>query len=136
MQALHPQHWMVDAMNVVGCRPDGWWRDRRGALERLVAQLDRWVSQIGEPVTVVLEQRPVPPIRADAVEIAWGSQRGPDSADEEIVGRLRRTDDPTRFRVVTSDRGLADRARRLGATVEPARAFRRRLERADQPKLK
>ena len=26
----------VDAMNVIGSRPDGWWKDRAGAMRRLV----------------------------------------------------------------------------------------------------
>ena len=32
--------WVVDASNVIGSRPDGWWRDRAGAARRLVAALD------------------------------------------------------------------------------------------------
>jgi 8-oxo-dGTP diphosphatase len=31
---------VVDAANVVGSRPDGWWRDRAGAAARLVASVD------------------------------------------------------------------------------------------------
>ena len=30
---------VVDAMNVIGTRPDGWWRDRDGAARRLIAAL-------------------------------------------------------------------------------------------------
>ena len=30
---------IVDGANVVGSRPDGWWRDRAGAAARLQAQL-------------------------------------------------------------------------------------------------
>jgi selenocysteine lyase/cysteine desulfurase len=30
---------LVDAANVVGSRPDGWWRDRAGATARLLARL-------------------------------------------------------------------------------------------------
>jgi hypothetical protein len=30
---------LVDAANVVGARPDGWWRDRAGATERLLGRL-------------------------------------------------------------------------------------------------
>ena len=36
-QALQPLTVVVDAANVVGSRPDGWWRDRPGAARRLVA---------------------------------------------------------------------------------------------------
>jgi 8-oxo-dGTP diphosphatase len=27
--------WVIDASNVIGSRPDGWWRDRAGATRRL-----------------------------------------------------------------------------------------------------
>jgi hypothetical protein len=30
---------LVDAANVVGSRPDGWWRDRAGATSRLLARI-------------------------------------------------------------------------------------------------
>ena len=39
-------HRVVDAMNVIGSRPDGWWRDRAGAIERLVDRVDRWAEDI------------------------------------------------------------------------------------------
>lgn len=121
---------LIDAMNVIGCRPDGWWRDRHGALERLVTQLERWSNGSGKPVTVVLEQPPVSPLPSSAIEIVWAPRPGPNSADAEIVRQLCGADDPARIRVVTSDRNLADQVRRLGATVEPARSFRRQLEAA------
>lgn len=31
--------WVVDAANVIGARPDGWWRDRAGAARRLYRRL-------------------------------------------------------------------------------------------------
>lgn len=34
--------WLVDGMNVIGTRPDGWWRDRAGATARLRDRLVRW----------------------------------------------------------------------------------------------
>ena len=34
--------WFIDAMNVIGSRPDGWWRDRDGAMRRLVDQVRAW----------------------------------------------------------------------------------------------
>jgi predicted RNA-binding protein with PIN domain len=122
-------HWVVDAMNVVGSRPDGWWKDRRGALQRLVEQLEAWASATDEHVTAVLEQPPSPPLASSAVEVVWAPSPAPNSADAEIVRCLPEwlagSDEVT---VVTSDRDLADRARSLGATVEGAATFRRRLD--------
>ncbi|EUA20673.1 hypothetical protein I552_6823 [Mycobacterium xenopi 3993] len=39
--------WIVDGMNVIGSRPDGWWEDRRRAMVALVDSLDRWASTTG-----------------------------------------------------------------------------------------
>jgi len=120
--------WLVDAMNVIGTRPDRWWKDRDAAMLRLVDQLERWVASTGEDVTVVFERPPRPPISSPLVEIAHAPRPGPNAADDEIVRRLREGSQPEPVRVVTSDRALADQARFLGATVEPAEPFRRRLE--------
>jgi predicted RNA-binding protein with PIN domain len=122
--------WIVDAMNVIGTRPDRWWKDRDAAMARLVDQLERWVAAEGDDVTVVFERPPRPPIRSPVVEIANAPRPGPNAADDEIVRRLRADPHPERVRVVTSDRALADQARFLGATVEPAESFRRRLDEA------
>src|SRR3712207_7365937 len=48
-----PVPWLIDGMNVIGSRPDGWWRDRHGAMQRLVEQLDEWAQELGDQVTVV-----------------------------------------------------------------------------------
>ena len=40
-EALQPLTIIVDAANVMGSRPDGWWRDRAGAARRLRDQLTR-----------------------------------------------------------------------------------------------
>jgi predicted RNA-binding protein with PIN domain len=122
------ERWLIDAMNVIGTRPDGWWKDRQAAMVRLVDELERWVAATGEDVTVVFERPPSPPISSPAIEIAHAPRPGRNSADDEIVRRLRADPQPGRFRVVTSDRVLADQARLLDATVEPAESFRRRLE--------
>jgi uncharacterized protein YaiI (UPF0178 family) len=119
---------VVDGMNVIGTRPDGWWKDRHAAMVRFVDELERWVASSGEDVTVVFEQPPRPPIRSPIVEVAHARRAGPNSADNEIVRRLRDDDDPSGVRVVTSDHALADQARFLGAVVESSEAFRRRLE--------
>jgi predicted RNA-binding protein with PIN domain len=120
--------WLVDGMNVIGTRPDAWWRDRHGAMVRLVDLLERFAAATGEDVIVVYEQPPSPPIPSTVVEVAHAPRPGRDSADKEIVRRLRADPDPEHVRVVTSDRRLADQVRGAGATVEPAAPFRTRLE--------
>jgi hypothetical protein len=119
---------VIDAMNVIGSRPDGWWRDRRAAIERLLGELEGWAAEADEQVVLVLEQPPSPPISSETVEIASAPRPGRDSADQEIVRRLGGWLAEGEATVVTSDRDLAERARSLGAVVEPAAAFRRRLE--------
>ncbi|MGH2966040.1 MAG: NYN domain-containing protein [Solirubrobacterales bacterium] len=120
--------WLIDGMNVIGTRPDAWWKDRDAAMLRLVDELERWVATSGEDVTVVFERPPRPPIASTVVEVAHAPRPRPDAADDEIVRRLADEPDLARVRVVTSDRWLADRVRVTGATVEPSAAFRQRLE--------
>jgi uncharacterized protein YaiI (UPF0178 family) len=120
--------WLVDGMNVIGTRPDGWWKDRHGAMVRLVEMLERFAAESGEEVTVVLEQPPAPPIASTLVEIAHAPRAGRDAADDEIVRRLAAEERSERISVVTSDHQLADRALDAGASVQPAASFRARLE--------
>ena len=115
-------------MNVIGTRPDAWWKDRHRAMVKLVDLLERFVAASGEDVTVVFEQAPSPPIVSPVVEVAHAPRARRDAADDEIARRLRADPDPEQIRVVTSDHALADQARFAGATVEPAAAFRTRLE--------
>ena len=49
--------WIVDGNNVMGSRPDGWWRDRRGAQRRLVERLETFAAARDEPVTVIFDGR-------------------------------------------------------------------------------
>lgn len=119
--------WLVDGMNVVGTRPDGWWRDRRGAMERLVGLLDDFAAETGEEVTVVFDGRAFP-IEAGPVAVAFAPGPGPDAADREIAARVESDADQASLRVVTSDRGLAATVEASGADVVPAGRFRRRLE--------
>ena len=120
--------WLVDGMNVIGTRPDQWWRDRDAAMLRLVDELERWAASDGEDVTVVFERPPRPPIRSTVIEVAHAPRPKRDAADDEIVRRLRELPDPARATVVTSDRWLADRASAMGAAVVGAQSFRLRLE--------
>ena len=62
--------WLVDGMNVIGARPDAWWKDRDAAMLRLVDMLERWAAASGEDVTVVFERPPRPPIRSTVIEVA------------------------------------------------------------------
>lgn len=121
---------VVDAANVVGSVPDGWWRDRAGATERLRDALRPLAAQgltgaVAGPLEVVL-----------VVEGAAAGVRGvPDvtvapaagSGDDEIVRivaaeRERAPDRPCV--VVTADRALRERVRALGADVVGPRAVR------------
>lgn len=115
-------------MNVIGTRPDAWWQDRRGAMVRLVYLLENWAAAHGEDVTVVFEQPPMPPIRSSVIEVAHAPRPRRDSADDEIVRRLKADSEPDTVRVVTSDRWLADRVHAAGASVHPADSFRTLLE--------
>jgi predicted RNA-binding protein with PIN domain len=120
--------WYVDGMNVIGTRPDGWWRDRDAAMLRLVDLLERWAAAEGEDVVVVFERAPSPPIRSSVIEIAHAPRPRRDAADQEIVRRLKREPRPAMVRVVTSDRWLAEQASAAGAAVHGAETFRAMLD--------
>jgi hypothetical protein len=121
-------HFVVDAMNVIGSRPDGWWRDRPRAIARLVGQVDRWAAAAGEPATVMLEHPPREALATERAEVLWASAGGPDAADREILARLPDWLAAGPVTVVTSDRDLAAKARAAGAEVESSRPFRAELD--------
>ena len=138
-------HLVVDAANVVGSRPDGWWRDRAGATRRL---LDRLVARevAGLPadlvvptpassdasgaatswwprVTVVVEgeARAVTDDDLGRVRLVRAEADG-DAAVEAVVDELRASSPSPRVVVVTADRGLAARVEaRGGVVVGPGR---------------
>jgi uncharacterized protein YaiI (UPF0178 family) len=108
--------WLVDGNNVMGSRPDGWWRDRPAAMQRLVSALDDLAAETGDEVAVVFDGRERD-LQAARAHVAFA----PD-ADDAIAARA----EPG-LTVVTSDRGLAGRARAAGAEVVGARALLARL---------
>ena len=114
--------WLVDGMNVIGSRPDGWWRDRPRAMRELVEELKR----LEEPVTVIFDGRPVEIDDTGEVEVVFASRSGRNAADDDIAVRAADAQEP--LRVVTSDGELAARVRRSGVEVVGAGAFRRRLD--------
>ncbi len=121
---------IVDGNNVIGSRPDGWWRDRQGAARRLVAELDAFAARTADEVMVVFDGRPVPGMAAGThagVRVAYATRAGRNAGDDRIVEEVARDHDPSSLTVVTSDRDLARRARALGAQVEGAGALTREL---------
>jgi predicted RNA-binding protein with PIN domain len=120
--------YLVDGMNVIGTRPDGWWKDRDAAMARLVDRLERWSAHTGDDITVVFERKPNPPLHSPVIEVAHAPKPRPHSADDEIVRRVREDPNPSMIRVVTSDNLLTDLVHGLGATVEPSASFRDRID--------
>ncbi|MBD9730989.1 NTP pyrophosphohydrolase [Streptomyces sp. H28] len=113
---------IVDAANVVGSVPDGWWRDRRGAAERLRDRLaaDGLPGRPG-PLDIVLvvegAARGVESVPGVRVESAPGS--GDDHMVELVAREAGRP-----VLVITADRGLRARVTALGAEVAGPRTAR------------
>jgi hypothetical protein len=123
-------HVIVDGANVVGSRPDGWWRDRPAAARRLAGKLSAALTsgpgllaaRLGQPaedgdvlVHLVLEgsaarveDLPTHPQLAVVHAPADGDSAiaalAADLVAEAVV-------------VVTADRGLREKVRASGATV-------------------
>ncbi len=120
--------WIVDGMNVIGSRPDGWWRDRRAAMTGLVAALERWAETEGADVTVVFEKPLTPPLLSDRVTVTHAPAAAANSADDEIARLVRAADDPSGIVVATSDRALVERVRAAGAATYPAERLRNEID--------
>jgi len=112
---------LVDAANVVGSRPNGWWRDRPGAARQLVESIRAAVGsgRISGPVVVVVEGQArlgAEEGSVDGVEVV----HAPASGDDTLVDIARGAGDRDVV-LVSADRGLRSRAAALGATaVGPA----------------
>jgi predicted RNA-binding protein with PIN domain len=124
---------IVDGMNVIGSRPDGWWRDRDGAARRLASDLARLAASSGaeEAFALVLDGRPLPDLAEGVhggVLVAYAHRPGRDAADDRIAAEVAADPDPASLTVVTSDRALRERVSALGASVEGAGTLRARLD--------
>lgn len=122
MNANAPVLVVVDAANVVGSVPDGWWRDRRGAAERLRDRLaSEGVPAVSGPVEIVL----VVEGAARGVESVPGVRvsSAPGSGDDHIVEVVASAGERSVL-VITADRELRRRVGELGADVAGPRAVR------------
>jgi hypothetical protein len=107
---------LIDAANVVGSRPTGWWRDRPGAarafVERVRAAAE--ADKFAEPVVVVLEGAARGGVEegiADGVRVL----HAPGSGDDMLIAVA--TDAAGQVTLVSADRALRQRAEALGARV-------------------
>ncbi|MET9361790.1 NTP pyrophosphohydrolase [Streptomyces sp. NPDC006632] len=108
---------IVDAANVVGSVPDGWWRDRKGAAERLRDRLGR--RHDDEEVILVVEgvARGVESVPGVRVESAAGS-------GDDLIVELAAAHADRHCTVVTADRALRERVRAYGAECVGPRTVR------------
>jgi hypothetical protein len=111
---------LVDAANVIGSRPTGWWKDRAGAARSFVADLRAGVAagRLTEPVVVVLEGKG----RAGASSGTAGGVtvvHAEGSGDDALVDMVGDASAASAEEVVlvTADRELRRRAQALGAKV-------------------
>ena len=123
---------VVDVANVMGSRPDGWWRDRAGAAVRLHAEVVRlaasgrailpddpgppgWVMVLEGAARAAVKQLGEPdaagPVQPGEVRVVQA--RG--SGDDTIVAMVREL--PGRSLVVTADRELRSRCVAAGAAI-------------------
>ena len=131
-------HLVVDGANVVGSRPDGWWRDRAGAAQRLARKIRAALASDAEGlaraagvtateprVHLVLEGEarlasdlPAHPLLTVVLAEADG-----DATIAQLAAQL-----PSPVVVVTADRALQRRVVDTGAGVVAPGAFLRALD--------
>lgn len=114
--------WLIDGNNVMGSRPDGWWRDRAGAKRRLARQIAAWSQTSGHRVLLVFDGRADPAVEEAAngeevrIVVRFAPGGHPDAADDLLVDEAEPGDT-----VVTADRDLAARLPAGVAVVGPSR---------------
>ena len=109
---------VVDGANVVGARPDGWWKDRAGAARRLHEQL--LTADLDHDVVLVLEGAAKAGVRAGRdghVTVV----HAPKDGDAEIVRQAHRAAEAGQtVTTVTADRLLSARVAKAGPVVRPS----------------
>lgn len=114
---------VVDAANVVGSRPDGWWRDRAGAARKLLVGLSALQERLQQRTDIIV-------VLEGAARAAVSGPEAPDvgtlrvvlaqgSGDDTIVAVTAESashDSNPEVTVVTADRGLRHRIEPTGAT--------------------
>lgn len=127
---------VVDAANVVGARPDGWWRDRAAAAAKLCAALRDAVGagRLQAPIAVVLEGRAREGVAEgdhDGVRVVHATASGDDAIAALAAGTAAAGAAVT---VVTADRELRARTEAAGCEVRGPRWLLDRLERGEPDK--
>ncbi len=120
--------WIVDAMNVIGSRPDKWWNDPDRAMREFAEKLDDFAARSGRTITCVFDKDPRKLPAVSAIEIVIARRRGKNAADYEIEQLVKGDPDPGDIRVVTSDRRLVETVTGLGARVVPSGRFRTEMD--------
>jgi hypothetical protein len=110
---------VVDGANVIGSRPDGWWRDRPGAARRLAGRIRSavYAGRVPAPVILVLEGRARDGIAEGTdvgVEIVHAVGEGDDTIARLVASNAACGHEVT---AVTADRELARRVRSAGGEV-------------------
>ena len=124
-----PRLVLVDGNNVMGSRPDGWWRDRRRAMQRLVDEVAAHAARAGGEWAIVFDGRPrsltAPP--DSCLGIVYSERRGKNAADDRIVEIAADATPHRSVLVYTSDRDLRARVTVFGAEIKGAGALGRML---------
>ena len=116
---------LIDGDNLLGTWPG---RKRSDAEKReLAREIGRLAPRRQRRIVIVFDGTEPPGVPLGADVLFSGAGR---TADQTILALLRRETDPKGWTVVTNDRSLGDQSRWVGARVEPAHAFRSRLEKS------
>jgi hypothetical protein len=124
MTSGRPQVIVVDAANVVGSRPDGWWRDRPGAARRLLVKLAALQGRLQDTtdIIVILEGAARAAVRGPeapdtgTLRVVLADASGDDTIVAVTAEATAHANDPE-VTVVTADRGLRQRVEPTGAAT-------------------